>query len=95
MIGCSAATGIPLTEINKTHTALTSVPELDAFQITTTTPAAATVSSGGTGVQCTKNLSMDVMQPVIQLMGTTTNSDYRKITIYHRYKCKWSSKFFY
>ena len=68
MIGCSAATGIPLTEINKTHTALTSVPELDAFQITTTTPAAATVSSGGTGVQCTKNLSMDVMQPVIQLM---------------------------
>ena len=68
MIGCSAATGIPLTEINKTHTALTSVPELDAFQITTTTPAASTVSSGGSGVQCTKNISMDVMQPVIQMM---------------------------
>ena len=68
MIGCSAATGIPLTEINKTHTALTSVPELDAFQITTTTAAAATISSGGAGVQCTKNLSMDVMQPVIQIM---------------------------
>ena len=68
MIGCSAATGIPLTEINTTHTALTSVPELDAFQITTTTPAAATVSSGGDGVQCTKNISMDVMQPVVQFL---------------------------
>ena len=60
--------GIPLYEINKTHTALISVPELDSFQVTTTTTATSTVSSGGAGVQCTKNISMDVMQPVLQMM---------------------------
>ena len=60
--------GIPLTEINKTHTALTSVPELDSFMLTTTTSATASVSSGGKGVQCTKNISLDVMQPIIQKM---------------------------
>ena len=60
--------GIPLYEINKTHTALISVPELDSFQVSTTTTATSTVSSGGTGVQCTKNISMDVMQPVLQIM---------------------------
>ena len=47
---------------------MTSVPELDSFQLATTTAATATVSSGGKGVQCTKNISMDVMQPIIQKM---------------------------
>ena len=68
MIGCDATSGIPLTEINKTHTSLTSVPELDSFQVTTTTAANATLRGGGEGVQCTKNISMDVMQPIIQTM---------------------------
>ena len=68
MIGCDATFGIPLTEVNKTHTALTSVPELDSFQVTTTTVANATLRGGGEGVQCTKNISMDVMQPIIQSM---------------------------
>ena len=36
--------------------------------LATTTAAAATVTSGGTGVQCTRNISTDVIQPIIQTM---------------------------
>ena len=68
MIGCDTTSGIPLTEVNKTHVALTSVPELDSFQVATTTAANATLRNGGEGVQCTKNISIDVMQPIIQSM---------------------------
>ena len=51
--------GIPLTEINKTHTSISGI-ETDSFIITTTTAATATLSGGGKGVQCTKNVQMDV-----------------------------------
>ncbi len=74
MIGCDAVFGIPLTEVNKTHTALTSVPELDSFQVATTTAAKTTLRSGGKGVQCTKNISIDVMQPIIQNMQLPNTS---------------------
>ena len=59
--------GIPLTEINKTHTSISGI-ETDSFIITTTTAATATVSGGGEGVQCSRNIHMDVMQPLIQIM---------------------------
>ena len=59
--------GIPLTEINKTHTSISGI-ETDSFLITTTTGATATLSGGGAGVQCTRNIPMDLMQPIIQLM---------------------------
>ena len=59
--------GIPLTEINKTHTSISGI-ETDSFLITTTTAATATVSGGGEGVQCSRNIHMDVMQPLIQIM---------------------------
>ena len=60
--------GIPLTEINKTHTSISGI-ETDSFLITTSTTAAtATVSGGGEGVQCSRNIHMDVMQPLIQVM---------------------------
>ena len=79
MIGVNTTTapyGIPLTEINKTHAspALYGTIGVDDFMIATTTAAAATVTSGGTGVQCTRNISTDVIQPIIQTMelpGTT------------------------
>jgi len=74
MIGCDATSGIPLTEVNKTHTALFNVPELDSFQVSTTTVAATTLRGGGEGVQCTKNISMDVMQPIIQSMEMPNTS---------------------
>ena len=59
--------GIPLTEINKTHTSISGI-ETDSFLITTTTAATATVAGGGVGVQCSRNIHMDVMQPLIQIM---------------------------
>ncbi len=59
--------GIPLTEINTTHTSISGI-ETDSFIITTTTAATATVSGGGEGVQCSRNIHMDVMQPLIQIM---------------------------
>ena len=74
MIGCDATSGIPLTEVNKTHIALFNVPELDSFQVATTTAANTSLRSGGEGVQCTKNISMDVMQPIIQSMELPNTS---------------------
>ena len=59
--------GIPLTEINKTHTSISGI-ETDSFVLTTTTAATATLSGGGKGIQCTKNVSLDVMQTNIQTM---------------------------
>ena len=71
MIGVNAAVvgreGIPLTEINKTHTSISGI-ELDSFLITCTTNAGMTLSGGGIGVQCTRNLPMDVMQSIVQTM---------------------------
>ena len=59
--------GIPLTEINKTHTSISGI-ETDSFIITTSTAATATLSGGGKGIQCTKNVQLDVMQTIIQTM---------------------------
>ena len=73
MIGVNTTStpyGIPLTEINKTHAspAIYGQVGVDDFMLATTTAAAATVTSGGTGVQCTRNISTDVIQPIIQTM---------------------------
>jgi len=67
LIGLYMLGGIPLTEINKTHTSISGI-ETDSFLITTTTAATATVAGGGVGVQCSRNIHMDVMQPLIQIM---------------------------
>jgi len=59
--------GIPLIEINKVHTAVEN-PELDSFIINTTTSATTTTGGGGTEVYVTKNISYDVLQPIVQTM---------------------------
>jgi len=59
--------GIPLIEINKVHTAVEN-PELDSFIINTTTSATTTTGGGGTKVYATKNISYDVLQPIVQTM---------------------------
>ena len=74
--------GIPLTEINKTHTAIAGI-ETDSFLVSTTTSATASVSGGGRGVQCTRNIHMDVMQPLVQTMevpGTTITAQVQTTT---------------
>ena len=77
MIGVNASVvgreGIPLTEVNKTHTSISGI-ELDSFLITTTTAAGMTLSGGGIAVQCSRNLPMDVMQPIIQTMELPNTS---------------------
>ena len=65
--------GIPLTEINKTHTTISGI-ETDSFLITTTTAATSTISGGGKGVQCSRNIPMDLMQPIIQIMELPNTS---------------------
>ena len=68
MIGCDTTTGIPLTEINKTHTSISGV-ELDSFIVGAAgSQAKITLTTGGQGVQCSRNVSMDVMYPLIQTM---------------------------
>ena len=59
--------GVPLIEINKIHTAVADV-ELDSFTVVTTTAATTTVTGGGTKVYATKNVSYDVVQPIVQTM---------------------------
>jgi hypothetical protein len=59
--------GVPLIEINKIHTAVADV-ELDSFTVVTTTAATTTVTAGGTQVFATKNVSYDVVQPIVQTM---------------------------
>ena len=59
--------GIPLIEINKVHTGIEN-PELDSFIINTSTSATTTTGGGGSKVYVTKNISYDVLQPLIQTM---------------------------
>ena len=59
--------GIPLIEINKVHTAVEN-PELDSFIINVSTNATTTTGGGGTEVYATKNVSYDVLQPIVQTM---------------------------
>ena len=74
--------GIPLIEINKIHTAVADV-ELDSFTVVTTTAATTKVTAGGTNVHATKNVSYDVVQPIIQTMelpNTTITSKLQSTT---------------
>ncbi len=65
--------GIPLTEINKVHDRIEN-PELDSFLLATDTVAVVTTSGGGTNVLATKNVSYDVVQPLMQTMEFANTS---------------------
>ena len=74
--------GIPLIEINKTHTSI-AFAELDSFTLDTTTVATSSLTGGGSNVVCTRNIMMDVMQPLLQTMelpGTTISTLARTTT---------------
>ena len=63
-----ANTGIPLTEINKTHTSVSGI-ELDSFIITTiTSSAGSSIIGGGATVTCSRNIPMDLMYAQVQTM---------------------------
>ena len=64
--------GIPLIEINKTHTAVSGI-ELDHFIITASTNATSTLQGGGSAVTCSRNMPMDLMHiqmSLLQPVGT-------------------------
>ena len=86
---------IPLTEVNKTHTAITNVGgvangnQLDYYGITTSTNAATgmtageTVSVGGSSITATQNQKMDVVQSMIgslELPETSVSAKIRPST---------------
>jgi hypothetical protein len=59
--------GIPLIEINKTHTSISGV-EFDSFEITASTNASKTFTGGGSAMKVTKNVSYDTMYPKVKVM---------------------------
>ena len=64
--------GIPLIEINKTHTAVSGI-ELDHFIITCSNNATSTLQGGGSAVTCSRNMPMDLMHiqmSLLQPVGT-------------------------
>jgi len=67
-VECYNLDGIPLTEINKTHTAIQD-PTLDSYAIVTTSVANIGIRTGGYGVQATKNIPYELITPTIQIMN--------------------------
>jgi len=74
----SALNGIPITEINTTHTV--AAVEADSYTLVITTPATSTGRAGGTAVYATENRLMNVFQPIVQqvvLPSTSCDWDVR------------------
>ena len=74
--------GIPLDQINKTHTAVANT-DIDTYTVSTTTSATSSSNQGGSVVVVTENAQMDGMQtllPAIQLPDTDVSSSVRTTT---------------
>ena len=74
--------GIPLTQINKTHTTIAN-PALDYYVITTSTASSADSTSGGANVTASENAMMDGIQtlvPVIEHPDTSVAASIRATT---------------
>ena len=56
--------GIPLTQINKTHSAIANIG-IDSYTVVTTTAGGSTGTTGGSSATATENASMDVIQPFV------------------------------
>ena len=71
--------GIPLTQVNKTHTALANV-RIDSYTVATSTAATSSSNQGGNSVVATENAMMDggqTLLPVVQYPDTTITSSIR------------------
>ena len=64
---CYNLDGIPLVEINKTHTAIAS-PTLDSYDIATTSIGTLGINSGGKNVVATQNIQYEILVPQVQTM---------------------------
>ena len=68
IVECYNLDGIPLTEVNKTHTALED-PTLDSYTLPTTSIASVGIRTGGPGVTATQNVPFELITPTIQVMN--------------------------
>ena len=74
--------GIPLDQINKTHTAVANT-DIDTYTVSTTTSATSSSNQGGSVVVATENAQIDGLQtllPAIQLPDTDVTSSVRTTT---------------
>ena len=74
--------GIPLTQINKTHTAIANI-QLDSYTITTSASATSTAKVGGSSIVATENAMMDVAKislNTIEYPNTTISSALKTTT---------------
>ena len=67
VVKCYSINGIPLTEINKTHK-ISSVIDLDRYQISATNTANSTAISGGNSAIATRNIQFEELYPNINTL---------------------------
>ena len=65
VVECYNLDGIPLIEINKTHTAIQS-PTLDTYDLSTSSIARLGIKSGGSKTVATQNIQYEILVPQIQ-----------------------------
>ena len=67
VVACYNLDGIPLTELNKTHSAIQS-PTLDTYDLATTSIGRLGIRSGGDNITATQNIQYEILVPQIQKM---------------------------
>jgi hypothetical protein len=66
-VRCYNLDGIPLTEINKIHTAIGD-PTLDTYSLTTTSVSTVGIATGGSNVSASQNIPFELITPTIQIL---------------------------
>ena len=66
-VECYNLDGIPLTEINKAHTGISS-PTLDSYDISTTSIARLGIRGGGSRGSATQNVQYEILVPQVERM---------------------------
>ena len=66
-VSCYNLDGIPLTQINKTHTSILN-PTLDSYELATSAIAGQGISGGGEDIYATQNIQFETMVPQIERM---------------------------
>ena len=67
IVECYNLDGIPLTEINKTHTGILN-PTLDSYELSTSSIARLGIVGGGSMMYATQNIQYNVLRPSIEKM---------------------------
>ena len=67
VVKCYNLDGIPLTEINKIHTAIQN-PTLDSYELVTTSIGRLGIRAGGSNIFATQNIQYETLVPQIERM---------------------------